>query len=265
VRQQDWDGFQGVARPAAEAVAAPHQQRPKLRRCLPPQHPKCCWHLENAHSSSKYPARWQGDSSRCVVESAAAQQLLVVFCAAACAAGGPKMRKWYGQESNNVPRDGGEQPQVCQNSGHHWPRAVGLWPSPPSLLGARYAPSSHAASIVAQPLPEQEQEPEQEQQQQQASAVPQVDAYDGPRDVILVTDADTPTGELVTLQLILLRCNPQLLRQITCLPPGQPELPVCQRSRLSAAVPACQQRVWPGHVLLWHTHMCAPSPLQVWV
>lgn len=79
--------------------------------------------------------------------------------------GGPKMRKWYGQESNNVPRDGGEQPQ----------------------------------------------EQEQEQQQQQASTVPQVDAYDGPRDVIMVTDADTPTGELVTLQLILLRAKVRIL------------------------------------------------------
>jgi hypothetical protein len=43
----------------------------------------------------------------------------------------------------------------------------------------------------------------QEQQQQQQAA--ERDAYDGPRDIILVTDADTPTGELVTLQLILLR------------------------------------------------------------
>jgi hypothetical protein len=50
----------------------------------------------------------------------------------------------------------------------------------------------------------------QEQQQQQAVAASEAEAYSGPRDVILVTDADTPTGELVTLQLILLRlvqCN----------------------------------------------------------
>lgn len=43
------------------------------------------------------------------------------------------------------------------------------------------------------------------QEQQQAAAAPEPEAYSGPRDVILVTDADTPTGELVTLQLILLR------------------------------------------------------------
>lgn len=41
--------------------------------------------------------------------------LLLLVCAIACAAGGPKMRKWYGQESNNVPRDGGEQAQVCRS------------------------------------------------------------------------------------------------------------------------------------------------------
>jgi hypothetical protein len=45
----------------------------------------------------------------------------------------------------------------------------------------------------------------QEQQQQQQQQAAERDAYDGPRDIILVTDADTPTGELVTLQLILLR------------------------------------------------------------
>jgi len=43
-----------------------------------------------------------------------------------------------------------------------------------------------------------------QQQQQQQEAAPEP-AYTGPRDVILVTDADSPTGELVTLQLILLR------------------------------------------------------------
>lgn len=46
----------------------------------------------------------------------------------------------------------------------------------------------------------------QEQQQQQPQAPPQPEAYSGPKDVILVTDADSATGELVTLQLILLRC-----------------------------------------------------------
>jgi hypothetical protein len=43
------------------------------------------------------------------------------------------------------------------------------------------------------------------QEQQQAAAASEAEAYSGPRDVILVTDADSPTGELVTLQLILLR------------------------------------------------------------
>lgn len=36
--------------------------------------------------------------------------------------GGPKMRKWYGQESNSVPRDGGEQQpdqQVCASYTQH--------------------------------------------------------------------------------------------------------------------------------------------------
>jgi hypothetical protein len=42
------------------------------------------------------------------------------------------------------------------------------------------------------------QEPQQQQQQ--------LDESYGERDTVLVTDADTPTGELVVLQLILLRC-----------------------------------------------------------
>jgi hypothetical protein len=29
--------------------------------------------------------------------------------------GGPKMRKWYGQESNSVPRDGGEQAEQVRH------------------------------------------------------------------------------------------------------------------------------------------------------
>jgi hypothetical protein len=41
------------------------------------------------------------------------------------------------------------------------------------------------------------QEPQQQQQQQEE---------EGEKDMVLVTDADTPTGELVVLQLILLRC-----------------------------------------------------------
>ena len=55
------------------------------------------------------------------------------------------------------------------------------------------------------------QEQPQQQQQQQQQAAPEQQAYSGPSDVILVTDADTPTGELVTLQLILLRWARQLL------------------------------------------------------
>uniref|UniRef100_A0A383V5A3 NAD(P)-binding domain-containing protein n=1 Tax=Tetradesmus obliquus TaxID=3088 RepID=A0A383V5A3_TETOB len=75
--------------------------------------------------------------------------------------GGPKLRKWYGQESG-LPRDGGE------------------------------------------PEPPQQQEPRQQQQQQELEE-------DGEKDTVLVTDADTPTGELVVLQLILLRAKVRIL------------------------------------------------------
>eukprot|EP00775_Hariotina_reticulata_P005562 gene5562-5799_t len=68
---------------------------------------------------------------------------------------GPKMRKWYGQASSNLPKDGGEPP---------------------------------------------EQEPEQ-----------QLPEDDIDRDYVLVTDADSPTGELVVLQLILLRAKIRVL------------------------------------------------------
>jgi hypothetical protein len=50
-------------------------------------------------------------------------------------------------------------------------------------------------------LPVSLQEPQQQQQQEEES---------GEKDVILVTDADTPTGELVVLQLILLRWGVQV-------------------------------------------------------
>eukprot|EP00879_Flechtneria_rotunda_P020623 GHRR01021702.1.p1 GENE.GHRR01021702.1~~GHRR01021702.1.p1 ORF type:complete len:314 (+),score=130.01 GHRR01021702.1:841-1782(+) len=66
---------------------------------------------------------------------------------------GPKMRKWYGQQSS-LPQDGGVEP-----------------------------------------------DPEQQQPQE-----PDVE-HDSEGNVVLVTDADTPTGELVVLQLILLRAN----------------------------------------------------------
>ncbi|KAF8070859.1 hypothetical protein HT031_000940 [Scenedesmus sp. PABB004] len=71
---------------------------------------------------------------------------------------GPKMRKWYGQQSS-LPRDGGEPPEQQQQ-------------------------------------PQEQQEPPED---------------GGARDIVLVTDADSPTGELVVLQLILLGARIRIL------------------------------------------------------
>lgn len=56
---------------------------------------------------------------------------------------------------------------------------------------------------------EQADEPQQQQQQPPAAVAPSSASGDddADRDVVLVTDADSPTGELVVLQLILLRCG----------------------------------------------------------
>jgi hypothetical protein len=63
------------------------------------------------------------DSKAVQPQRAQSHHLLCITTDAA--AGGPKMRKWYGQESNSgVPRDGGEQPeeqrqlQVCMIGWH---------------------------------------------------------------------------------------------------------------------------------------------------
>jgi hypothetical protein len=51
-----------------------------------------------------------------------------------CETGGPKMRKWYGQESNSVPRDGGEQAEQVRRSSAN-PRGGGVaWQGCPCIL-----------------------------------------------------------------------------------------------------------------------------------
>lgn len=143
------------------------------------------------------------------------------------------MRKWYGQESG-LPRDGGEREPQQQQVGQcadgwqaertaaqlaemhqstmfstcstnltlYWPASMAdvcaeLYQQAYFSLHQMQCNASNSTPVrAASTCDLLLQEPQQQQQQEEDN---------GEKDTVLVTDADTPTGELVVLQLILLR------------------------------------------------------------